>query len=315
MLESGVAAGGSTKHIIQSLLTNLAIACAKGVAAVITKSGAMLAETIHSGADCANQLLLLLGVKRSQQPPDATHPLGYGRALYFWSFIVALLLFSGGGVFSIYEGIHKMAHPEKVESPWLGIGILLFSIALEGYATVSNIRELNTRRGSLPFMRYIRETKDSDLVVVFGENSAATIGLLLALIAVVLTFVTGNPMWDGLGSLLIGVVLVAVAIFLGIEIKSLIVGEAADNRIVEKAKELAEKQQHFERLFRIVTVQQGPGEVLFAAKVRLTEGISSQQVCDEINAFETALRKHFPEVKWSFIEPDMAVDEEERAAQ
>jgi cation diffusion facilitator family transporter len=300
-----VAAGGSTKHIIQSLFANMAIATAKGVAAALTGSGAMLAETIHSGADCVNQVLLLLGVKRAQKSPDSRHPLGYGRDLYFWSFIVALLLFSGGGVFSIYEGYHKLLHPEPVTSPWIGIAILIFSILLEGAATISNVRELNKRRGSVPFMRYLRDTKDSDLVVVFGENSAATIGLLLALAALVLTLATGDPLWDSVGSLGIGVVLVGVAIFLGVEIKSLLVGEAADATILQAAHELAGKQQHFRELYDVVAVQQGPGEVLFAAKVRLTEGISSEQVCEEINAFEAALRARYPEVKWSFVEPDV----------
>ncbi|HEY1101042.1 MAG TPA: cation diffusion facilitator family transporter, partial [Myxococcota bacterium] len=179
-----MSAEDSSKHIIQSLVANLVIAAAKFIAAFVTGSGAMLAEAIHSFADCGNQLLLLRGVKEAKRPPDDAHPLGYGRTLYFWSFMVALLLFTGGGVFSIYEGIHHFQHPEPVTNVGLAIGILVFALALEGWATFGNIKELNRRRGGVPFVRYLRETKDSDLVVVFGENSAAVLGLFFALLAV-----------------------------------------------------------------------------------------------------------------------------------
>jgi cation diffusion facilitator family transporter len=163
-------------HIIQSLIVNLLITIAKGVAAFMTKSGAMLAETIHSFADCANQSLLLLGLKQSKKPANPTHPLGYGREVYLWSFMVAVLLFSIGGMFSIYEGVHKIQHPEPIENIAWGLGVLIFSLLLEGYATYSNIVELNKRRGRKSMTQYLTTTKDSDLVVVFGENSAAVIG-------------------------------------------------------------------------------------------------------------------------------------------
>src|SRR5688572_18244462 len=176
-----------TGHIIQSLVAN---ALSKGVAAALSGSGALLAETLHSLADCGNQLLLLLGVKRARRPPSVSHPLGYGRVVYFWSFMVALLLFSGGGVFSIYEGVHKFRHPEPVGAVWIGIIILAFSLAIEGWATLNNIREMNRRRGDKPFLTYIRQTKDSDLVVVFGENSAAVIGLVLAMVALIIASMT-----------------------------------------------------------------------------------------------------------------------------
>ena len=194
-----MAGDSSTSHIIQSLVANLVIACAKGVAAVFTRSGAMLAETLHSFADCGNQLLLLLGVRMSRRPPDDSHPLGYGRSLYFWSFMVALLLFSGGGVFSVYEGLHKLGHPEPVENPWVGVAILGFSLVLEGWATLGNVREMNRRRGETTFVQYLRDSKDSDLVVVFGENAAAVLGLVFALVALGLASVTGDPRWDAIG--------------------------------------------------------------------------------------------------------------------
>jgi cation diffusion facilitator family transporter len=306
---------GSTKHIIQSLVANAAIATAKGIAAAVTGSGALLAETIHSAADCSNQLLLLLGVKRAQRPADALHPLGYGRALYFWSFIVALFLFTGGGVFSLYEGFHKLSEPEPPTNLMVGVVVLLVSIVIEGAATFSNIRELNKRRGDVGFFTYLRQSKDSDLVVVFGENSAATLGLLFALAALAVTALTGDPRWDAIGTLLIGVVLVGVAVFLGVEIKSLLMGEAADPAVVAAAQELAKERPHFKKLLQIIAVQQGPGEVMLALKVRLSSDISSDDVCREINAFEAALRQRRPEVKWAFVEPDLSHEPDEAAAE
>src|ERR1044071_5194649 len=197
-------AGESTGEIIKSLAVNVIIAVSKGVAAVLTGSGAMLAETLHSFADCGNQLLLLQGVRATRRPPDRAHPFGYGRAMYFYSFIVALLLFFGGGVFSVYEGVHKLEHPEPVEDTGIALIILLVSIALEGWSTLGNIRAMNQRRGSLGFYRYLRETKDSDLIVVFGENSAAVLGLLFAIAALGLAHETADSRWDAIGSIAIG---------------------------------------------------------------------------------------------------------------
>lgn len=296
----------STSHIVQSLIVNLVIAASKGVAAAISGSGAMLAETLHSFADCGNQLLLLLGVKRTGRAPDAKHPMGYGRELYFWSFMVALLLFSGGGVFSIYEGIHKTLHPEKVESVTLGLIVLAIAFALEGWATFGNVRELNRRRGAVPFFRYLQRTKDSDLVVVFGENSAAVLGLVFAMASLLLSAATGDGRWDGIGSLAIGVVLIAVAVFLAVEVKSLLVGEAADPELEQTIRQLAETDPNVDEVLRILTTQQGPGEVVVALKLRMKAGLTTGgSLCAAINAFERELKAKAPEVKWSFIEPDM----------
>lgn len=259
-------AADHTKHIYQSLVANLAIAIAKGVAAAFTGSGAMLAEAIHSAADCSNQGLLLLGVKRSGKAPDDSHPLGYGRELYFWSFMVALLLFTGGGVFSIYEGIHKIGHPEPVTNVWVGIGVLAFSLLLEGNATRSNVVELNKRRGDVPFFQFLRRTKDSDLIVVFGENAAATLGLLLALGALLAAWATGDGRFDAIGSLLVGAVLILVAVFLAVEVKGLLVGEAADDRVRLEFEAVAKEDPNFGEVLRVITMQQGPGEIMVAAK-------------------------------------------------
>jgi cation diffusion facilitator family transporter len=297
-------AGGSTSHIIQSLVSNLAIAIGKLIAAVISGSGALLAETLHSFADCGNQLLLLMGVKRAGRPADAKHPMGYGPEVYFWSFMVALLLFTGGGVFSIYEGIHKMRHPEAVGSIWLGMAILGGSFLIEGWATLANISEMKKRRGQTPFFRYLRETKDSDLVVIFGENSAAVIGLALAMCALLMSWVTQDGRWDAGGSLAIGVVLVGVAVFLAIEVKSLLVGESADPSIETAVHELAKQDPTITEVLHVVTMQQGPGEVMVAMKVRMADGMVTADLVKAINAFEVRLEQRCPEVKWSFIEPD-----------
>lgn len=297
-------AHASTAHIFQALAVNAAIALAKGVAAVYTGSGAMLAETLHTASDCGNQLLLLLGVKRARQPPDATHPLGYGRSLYFWSFIVALLLFTGGGVFSIYEGIHKLLEPEPVERVWLGVGILGFSLLLEGWSTWGNIKELTARRGEVPFFQYLTRTKDSDLVVIFGENAAAVLGLAFALGALGLSAATGDGRYDAVGSILVGVVLVGVAVFLAREVASLLIGEQADPAVEAAVRDEVAADPRVRSLLSLITVQQGPGEVLVAMKIHLADGLSGAEVVKAINDLERKVKARQPQVRWSFVEPD-----------
>ena len=295
---------GNTKQIFQSLAVNVCIALAKGVAALFTGSGAMLAETLHSSADCSNQMLLLLGVRQSAKPPDESHPLGYGRDLYFWSFVVALLLFSGGGVFSIYEGIHKLLTPEPVEHVPLALGILMFSMLLEGWATWGNLKEMKKRRGSLTLIQYLKRTKDSDLIILFGENSAAVLGLTIAIIALIAAWITGSGVYDSIGSILIGVVLIFVAVFLAKEVKSLLIGESADEHIGEAVKATVPSHPNIEAVLRLITVQQGPGEVLVAMKVRVKSGLTTHEVVDSINAFEQAVHDRAPEIRWCFVEPD-----------
>lgn len=296
--------GHGTGHIIQSLVVNLAIAIVKTGAAFYTKSGAMLAEALHSFSDCGNQILLLIGVRQARKPPDEKHPLGYGRAVYFWSFLVALMLFLGGGVFSIYEGIHKVLEPEKVENVWVGLGILGVSIVLEGMSTLSNIKELNKRRGKKAFFQYLKDTTDSDLVVVFGENSAAVLGLFFAIIALSLAAVTHDGKWDGIGSIAIGLVLVGVAVFLATEVSSLLIGEAADPDVVAEAKKIVKDMPDLEEVLNIVTMQQGPGEVLVHLKISMTASITVEKCCELINEFERRLRKARPECRWVYVEPD-----------
>ena len=299
-----MAAGAS--HILRALGANFLIAVAKGIGAFITGSGAMLAETLHSLSDCANQGLLLLGLKQVKRKPDERHPLGYGRTLYFWSFMVAILLFLGGGAYSIYEGIHKLQTPEPITSPYIAVAILSFGFAIEFWAMLGVIKVANERRGKTPFLRYLKDTKDSDVVVIFGEDFAAVVGLGLALIAVILAWVTGNPRWDAAGTLAIGVVLIGVAIFLAIEVKSLLLGESADPTLFEAVKQAAAEDPRIVKVLRALTVQQGPGEVMLACKLQFLDDLTTQALVAAINEFEHRLQTRAPDIKWCFVEPDNA---------
>jgi cation diffusion facilitator family transporter len=295
----------STSHIVQSLVVNMVIAVMKAVAALFTKSGAMLAEALHSFSDCGNQILLLVGVRQARKRPDQRHPFGYGRAVYFWSFMVALMLFLGGGVFSVYEGVHKLSAPEAVEHVWVGLGILVLSLFLEGGAALSNVKQLNQRRGAKPFMRYLRETTESDLVVVFAENAAAVLGLIFAIAALAMAAVTHDGRWDGAGGIAIGLVLLGVALFLAVEVSSLLLGEAAAPEIAEAAQAAAKEFPSLERILNIITMQQGPGEVLVHVKVAFDRTLNVEEACRQINAFEARFRQLRPEVRWVFVEPDI----------
>ena len=282
----------------------MAIALAKGVAAFFTGSGALLAETIHSTADCGNQVLLLIGLRGAMRPPTESHPLGYGRNAFFWSFMVALLLFSLGGMFSIYEGVHKLFEPEAVEQVWLGVGILGFSLALEAASLWGAIREMGKRNPAKSLFRGVRDTTDSDLVVVFGENLAAVLGLGFALAAVLGSHVTHDPRWDAAGSVAIGVVLIVVAVFLAVEVKSLLVGERADPQMEAAVREVVASEPAMQAVWRIITVQQGPGEVVLAMKVQFEDALPAREITDVIDRFEGKLRARRPDARWIFVEPD-----------
>ena len=303
MSEDTKADGHGTGHIVQSLLVNVAIAAIKTAAALITGSGAMLAEALHSFSDTGNQILLLVGVRQAKRSPDALHPFGYGRALYFWSFLVALMLFLGGGVFSIYEGLHKWSHPEPVEKPLIGLSVLLISFVLEGSAVLSNLRDMKKRRREKSLWNYLRDTKDSDLVVVFGENAAAVFGLALAGIGLGLAWQTGDGRWDAAGCVGVGVVLVLVAAFLAIEIHSLLLGESADSELIKGVERHAHLFPDVLRVIHVRAVQQGPGEVLVAVKLAFAPELGSVALCTLINDFEASLRGEYPEVRYCFVEP------------
>ena len=293
----------STTTIVFALGANALIAVAKGTAAWVTGSSAMLAEAVHSVADCGNQGLLLLGLKRSARPPDAEYPLGHGRAIYFWSFIVALMLFSMGGMFSIYEGMHKMDSGRPLEDPWIAIAVLALSLAAESVSLWKALTQVNALRGAQSLWRWLRETRRSELLVVVGEDMAATFGLSLALLAVGVAMLTGNPLYDALGSLAIGVLLLTVAVLVGIEVKALLVGQSADPALQEDIHRFLTTREEVAEVLNLITLQNG-ADVVVAVKARMTERVSAPALVAAINRCERALRAAFPQVRWLFFEPD-----------
>ena len=294
----------SVRTILYALGANLAIAVAKSVAAAFTGSSAMLAEAIHSYADSGNQLLLLLGMRQAKRPPSADYPLGWGKAVFFWSFIVALVLFSLGGLFSLYEGWHKLTHPEALTYPWVAIGVLVFGLAAEAVSMRACLQEVNKVRGDRTVWRWFHESRQSELVVILGEDFAALVGLALALIAVLLTMATGNPMWDGLGSMWIGVILIGVAAGIGREIKGLLIGQSADPQTVERLRRFVEAREGVDKVYRVLTLQLGTS-IMVSCKVKI-KAATAQQLVSRINEVEAALRIEFPEIQWLFFEPDVA---------
>lgn len=293
----------STRAIFFALGANFAITVAKGVAALFSGSGAMLAETVHSFADCGNQALLLLGMKQAKRPSSPEYPLGYGKAVYFWSFLVAVMLFTLGGMFSLYEGVHKLSHPEPLRQWWLPVGVLLFSIVAESVSMRACIVEVNKARGTQSLRQWFRESRQAELIVIFGEDLAALSGLSLALMAIVLTVVTGNPLWDALGTVAIGVLLIVVAVFVAIEVKAMLIGQSADPRVTADMKAFLEARPEIARVFHLITLQLG-SDVMVSVKVQVAGAQSAVQLIDAINTVEKALRARYPQIRWSFFEPD-----------
>ena len=289
--------------IIYALTANAGIAASKGIAAVYTGSSAMLAEAVHSSADCANQLLLLLGLKQARREPTSDHPLGFGKATYFWSFMVALLLFSMGGAFSIYEGAHKLSHPEPLENPWIAIGVLAFGFILEAWSLRGCIREIREKAGDISLWRYFRESRESELIVVMGEDIAALAGLALALGAVLLSMLTGNPAYDAWGSIAIGSLLVIIAVFLGIEIHGLLIGQSAAPEARQAISDWLAAREEIAQLYNVITFQMG-SYLFVAVKARMHEAESASRLVAEINSVQDALKLAFPNVRWVFFEPD-----------
>jgi len=296
--------GGSARAIFYAFLANGGIAIAKLVVAWITGSGSMLAEAIHSVADSGNQVLLFLGLKQSTRPPDALHPLGYGKLGYFWSFIVALMLFSLGGVFSIYAGIHKFNHPEPLAEIWMAIVVLFIALALESFSLRGCVREINLIRAERSFRRWFTHTRNSELVVVLGEDVAALLGLVLALTFISIAAVTGNTVYDAIGSMCIGIVLIVVSVFLTWRVGSLLVGRSADPLIRQAIGEVIGERDDIEKVFNVITMQMGP-DTMLAAKIKLRSGIDIEAAVDNINDLERQLRERIPTLRWCFIEPDV----------
>jgi cation diffusion facilitator family transporter len=293
----------SVKSIIFALSANLGIAITKTVAAVITGSGAMLAESIHSYADCGNQGLLFLGLKAAKKKPDVEHPLGYGKSTYFWSFIVALMLFSLGGLFSIYEGIHKLHSTEELNSPYVAIIVLSVSMLLEAASLWGCITQINKLRHGVSLWQWLKNSRQSELVVVFGEDIAALFGLLFALVAVVLSLVTGNPIYDSIGSIGIGVLLVIVSFFVAVKVKSLLIGQSADEDIRLGINDFLEKRPEIEQVLNVITLQLGP-QIMLTVKAKMAEKKSVEKLINDINVCEKELKSLFPTIQWVFFEPD-----------
>ena len=301
---AGSTHASAAKAILYAFLANFGIAIAKTWASFVTGSGAMMAEAIHSYADTGNQVLLYLGLKQSQKPPDEDHPLGYGKLSYFWSFIVAILLFSMGGIYSVYEGYHKLQHPEPLSQAWIAMGVLIVAILLEGGSLLGCIREINKVRGKQPFMYWLKHTRNSELVVVLGEDIGAQLGLILALGFIIAAEVTGNPVYDAMGSIVIGVILLVISAFVGWRVKSLLVGRSAHPDIQEAIDDIINEHDEIEEIFKIITVQFGP-DTMLSAKIRMNPNLTVNEAVAAINALERKLDERVPGLTWCFIEPDV----------
>jgi cation diffusion facilitator family transporter len=293
----------SIKSIVFALSANLGIAVTKTVAAAITGSGAMLAESIHSFADCGNQGLLFLGLSAAKKKPDLKHPLGYGKEIYFWSFVVALVLFSMGGLFSIYEGIHKISLHDGLKNPVIAIVVLAVSMIFEGASLYGCLVQINKLKHKETLRTWYKNSRQSELIVVLGEDTAALLGLSFALISIVLSRVTGNPLFDAIGSIGIGVLLVIISFFLAVKVKSLLIGQSTDDETRTEILKLLEARPEIDRIFNLITLQLGP-QIMVAVKAKMTRVDSVDQLINDINACELEIKNKNPSVQWVFFEPD-----------
>ena len=299
----------SLKSIFFALGANIVVSIAKFTAAFITGSGSMLAEAIHSVADSGNQILLLVGMKQAKKPPNHDYPLGYGKAIYFWSFIVALMLFSMGGMFSIYEGIHKLHSTDALNMPVVAITVLIVSIFAEATALWGTLREIKKELNGRNIFRWFKDSRKSELIILVGEDSAAILGLLFALLAITLTVITGNPVYDALGSIMIGVLLVIVAWFVGKEIMSLLIGEGVEPQEEIKMTDFINTLPNIDKVLNIVTLQLG-NDVMLAVKAKMKPANSGVELVKMINESEIKIKKEFPAILWLFFEPDITDDNE-----
>jgi cation diffusion facilitator family transporter len=296
---------GGRRAIIAALLANLGIATTKFIAWGFSGAVSMLAEGVHSLADSGNQLLLLLGGKRARREATPAHPFGYGRERYFYAFIVSIILFTIGGVFSIYEGINKLQHPHELEMWWLPLLVLAIAIVLESLSLRTAVRESNPLRGSASWIQFIRHAKAPELPVVLLEDLAALLGLAFAFVGIGLTAITGNAMFDAIGTLCIGALLVVVAIVLGIETKSLLLGEGARPDDVKAISRAIEASPKVTGLIHMKTLFVGPEELLVAAKVGFIAASKLSDVASEIDAIEQRIRTAVPVARVIYIEPDV----------
>jgi cation diffusion facilitator family transporter len=301
-----MSAAGGTRAIIAALAANLGIAATKFIAFALTGSSSMLAESIHSLADSGNQALLLVGGRRARREATAEHPFGFGRERYVYAFIVSIVLFSVGGLFALYEGIHKLQHPEAITSwQWVPVTVLVIAIGLEGFSFRTAIHESNQIRGKATWVQFVRHSRVPELPVVLLEDFAALIGLALALLGVGLTLLTGNGIFDGMGTVMIGLLLVAVAFVLAIETKSLLIGESATNDNVAMIEAAIVDGDDIERIIHMKTLHLGPEELLVAAKVGVPRAAHAVDIAKAIDAAEVRIRAAVPIARVIYIEPDI----------
>lgn len=300
-----MSAGGGTKAIIAALAANLAIAVAKFVAFLVTTSSSMLAESIHSLADSGNQVLLLVGGKRAARARTAEHPFGYGRERYFYAFVVAVVLFTIGALFSLYEGWHKISDPHPVETPIVAFGVLIFAIIAESFSFRTAIKESNHVRGKQSWVQFIRRSKSPELPVIVLEDLGALVGLVLALAGVTMAVVTGDGVWDGVGTMAIGVLLAIIAVILAIETKSLLIGEGAGPEVEKRICEALEGTSEVARVIHMRTLHLGPEEILVAAKIAVDHDDTASEVARGIDEAEQRIRAAVPEARVIYLEPDL----------
>lgn len=302
-----MAAGGSTRVIVIALFANGAIAIAKFIVASITFSGAMMAEAIHSVADTGNQALLLVGAKRAKKEPNERHPLGYGRESYFWALLVAFMLFSLGAAYSLYEGVHKIMHPEPVVKPMWALGVLAFGLVVEGGSLMAAWKEAETRRAGKRLFPWARTTGNVNLLVVLFEDIAACAGLAIAFIAIFLTWLTDNPLYDALGTCVIGLLLLYVAIFLVAQVRRLIVGFTAGPEIRNGMEAIWNK--HGFDVIQLAAMWGGPDQLFVVGKVKPHDTtVPSGRLVEQLDEADKEVYRQFPEVRFHFVEPDFDAD-------
>lgn len=303
-----MSATGGNKAIIAALLANTGIAVTKFIAWAFSGSSSMLAEGVHSIADAGNQLLLLIGGKRAQQKADKEHPFGHGRVRFVYAFVVAIVLFSVGGVFSITEGISKIQNPHPLEVWWLPILVLVIAIALESFSLRTAIKESRPHKGNSTWLQFIRRSKAPELPVVLLEDIAALTGLIFALLGVGLTVITGNSLFDGLATIFIGVLLVGVALIIGVEVKSLLVGEGAGDEDLAKIEKALLVSKDIDRIIHMKTLYLGPDEFMIGAKISLKPSCTMHEVSAIVNLAERRIREAVPAARVIYLEPDIYLD-------
>jgi cation diffusion facilitator family transporter len=300
------------RSVLAALAANTAIAIAKAVAAVISGSSAMLAEALHSVADTGNQLLLLLGLQRSERPPDESHPFGHGKARFFWALIVAVLLFTVGGGFSIYQGVHGLVAGHELPDPTIALIVIGLAICFEGYAWRTAYQQLQAERRGRSIAGALRNSKDPEVLTVLAEDTAAISGLLVAALGIGLATLTGEAAFDAAASVVIGLLLLVVAFLLGRENAMLLIGEGIDPQIREAIEEAIREVDGVEGLLELLTMHLGPDEVLVTADVRFSDDLSTEEIAHTIDRVEAAVREVAPEAKRIYVEPEIRWREESR---